>query len=70
MENSHGKKTVVVTRDDGVRKTFTYTQSQDRRYLYVGLGSRNYRIYLGDKGGDEAAVAAEAIRLILDNFGG
>ncbi|MHA2202016.1 MAG: hypothetical protein ACXABN_19285 [Candidatus Thorarchaeota archaeon] len=70
MADLPGKRKLVVTRDDGLRKEFTYTTSRDRRYLYVGFGSLTYRSYIGQKGVTEDVIAAEAIRLILDNFGG
>ena len=69
MAGLSGKKKIVVTRDDGLRKEFSYNMSRDRRYLYVSLGSRTYRIFIKE-GDSEGAVAAAAIRLILDNFGG
>lgn len=68
MVNSSGKKKIVVTRDDGVRKEFTYNTS--RGYLYVSSGSRTYRRYLKEGARTDDAVTAAAIRLILDNFGG
>lgn len=69
MANLSGKKKIVVTRDDGVRKEYTYNMSRDHRYLFVSSGSRTYRVYMKE-GEIEGAVAAAAIRLILDNFGG
>lgn len=70
MANLSGKKKIIVTRDDGVRKEYTYEMSRDERYLYVSSGSRTHRVYIGKEGDSEDVVAAAAIRLILDNFGG
>ena len=69
MANSSGKKKIVVTKNEGVRKEYTYHMSRDHRYLFVSSGSRTYRIYI-QEGDSKDAVAAAAIRLILDNFGG